>query len=166
MAFYFTEQKIGSQLMTEVSATQKHPIGTICRAFDPTYGEGEFIYLRGVANTLTGTIVTWFDADTTLGLTAFATTAVATSEPMAVAMAAIVADKYGWYQISGIANLGKSAALSLAPGLEIAIASGLAIAADTTNIAQNAVVAITASAASGVILVPVLIERMSGPGVN
>ncbi len=166
MAYRITDTVAGTQDIATNSTTQNHPIGTIVRAFDPTYGEGEFIYLVGVASTLVGTVVTWHDADTTLGLTAFSTTAVDSGEPLAVAMSACVASEYGWYQISGIAVVGKANTLSLAPGVDLAIASGLAIAAATTNRVSGLNTAITASASTLVITVPCLIQRPTGPGVG
>lgn len=166
MTYRVTDTVAGTQAIAETSATQKHPIGTMVRAFDPTYGEGEFIYLVGVASTLVGTVVTWHDSDTTLGQTAFSTTAVDSGEPLAVSMSANTADRYGWYQIAGIAVVGKANTLSLAPGVDLAIASGLAIAAATTNRVNGLNTAITASASTLVITVPCLIERPTGPGVG
>lgn len=166
MAYSVAENMLLAQPIANNSSTQKHAIGQIIKAKDPTYGVGEFIYLVGVASTIVGTVVTWHDADTTLGLTAFSTTVVDSGEPLAVAMAATVAAEYGWYQISGIAVIGKSNSLSLAPGVDLAIASGLAIAAATTNRVRGLNTAITASASTLVITVPCLIERPSGPGVS
>lgn len=96
MAFHITDQVIGSQAIASTSTTQQHPLGTIVRAVDPTYGEGEFIYLAGVANTAVGSWVTYaMDGGTTALLAANAI------GPVAVAMAANVASQYGWYQIEG-----------------------------------------------------------------
>lgn len=166
MTYHITDTVAGSQAIADTSTTQKHKIGTIVRAVDPTYGEGEFIYLVGVASTIVGTVVTWHDADTTLGQTAFSTTAVDSGEPLAVAMSANIAGQYGWYQISGIAVVGKANTLSLAPGVDLAIASGLAIAAATTNRVSGLNTSITASASALVITVPCLIQRPTGPGVG
>lgn len=166
MAYHITDGKIGYQIISETSATKNHDIGTIVRATDPTYGEGEFIYLVGVASTIVGTVVSYEDGDTTVGQTAFSTTAVDSGEPLAVAMSANGADQYGWYQISGIAVVGKANTLSLAPSVDLAIASGLAIAADTTNRVSGLNTAITASASTLVITVPCLINRPTGPGVG
>jgi hypothetical protein len=72
------------------------PLGTIVQAVDPTYGVGEFIFLKGVVGTVVGSWVTYNTDDfTTTGLVANAT------GPVAVAMSANVASQYGWYQISG-----------------------------------------------------------------
>ena len=139
MAYTVAENMLLAQPIADNSTTQKHAIGQIVKAKDPTYGVGEFIYLVGVASTLVGTVVTWHDA---------------------------VATQYGWYQISGIAVVGKANTLSLAPGVDLAIATGLAIAATTTNRVNGLNTSITASASTLVITVPCLIERPTGPGVG
>lgn len=83
------------QAIDAVSATQNYPLGTRARAVDPVLGEGEFIYAKGVASTAKYDAVT-IDAD-------YATTrTVAASKGIVgIAQAAIVADRYGWYQIFG-----------------------------------------------------------------
>ena len=72
------------------------PVGTIAQAQHPTYGQGEFIWLKGVASTAEGSVVVYNmdDGSTTLA----AANAVG---PIALATAATVADTYGWYQIGG-----------------------------------------------------------------
>jgi len=98
MAYNPIETFVINQAIAETSTTQNLPIGTRIKAIDPTLGEGEFIYLKGLASTAIGELVI-FDqyANTT-------TRAVAGSRgPAAVAMSANVANQYGWYQISGSA---------------------------------------------------------------
>lgn len=75
---------------------QPVPFGTIITATDPSYGSGEFIFLKGAASTVVGSVVV-YNADD------FSTTlAVADAiGPVALAMSACVADKAGWYQIGG-----------------------------------------------------------------
>lgn len=98
MAYAPTSPIAGLQPIATTSTTQAHPIGTTIRAYDATYGEGEFIYLKGVASTVVGDLVVY---DTKANTT---TRAVAGSRgPAAVAMSANVASQYGWYQISGSA---------------------------------------------------------------
>lgn len=95
-AFKHTDQVIGFQPLHEVSAVQNHPLGTRCKGIDANYGPAEFIYLKGVANTAIGSLVTFYpDGYTTALLAANAVGQVA------VALAANVADSYGWYQIYG-----------------------------------------------------------------
>lgn len=74
-----------------IHTEQKHPLGT--RAVD---GDGnEYIYLKGVASTVAGSWVSFDEAHLTTLLVANA------KGRVAVAMAAIVADSYGWYQVYG-----------------------------------------------------------------
>ncbi len=96
MAFRITDHLIGPQPIANTETTQNHPLGTIVRATDPTYGAGEFIYLKGVASTAIGSWVLYNPDD-------FSTTLLAANDigPVAVAMSANVANQYGWYQIQG-----------------------------------------------------------------
>ena len=77
-----------------VDSSELVPTGT--RAYD-TSGN-EYIYLLGVASTAANSWVTFDEAHTT-------TLAVANAKGrVAIAMAATIADKYGWYQIYGSAT--------------------------------------------------------------
>lgn len=104
MAYSVTSPIIGTQPIANTDTTQKHPLGARVRATDPTYGEGEFIYLKGVANTAVGSWVTYNQDDNSTTL--LAANAIG---PVAVAMSANVASQYGWYQIFGKA-VGKALA--------------------------------------------------------
>lgn len=72
------------------------PLGTILRATDPTYGVGEFIFLKGLAATVVGSWVTYNTDD-------YSTKLLVANDigPVAIAMSANVASQYGWYQIGG-----------------------------------------------------------------
>lgn len=98
MAFKITSSNVGvgSQPIANDAATQQHPLGQIVTADDPTYGAGEFIYLKGLDTTAVGTWVTYNTDD-------FSTTLLAANAigPVAVAMSACVTGEFGWYQISG-----------------------------------------------------------------
>lgn len=84
---------------TTVDTAKKHQLGT--RAFDKD--GNEYIYLQGVASTAAGSWVTFDEAHLT-------TLAVANAKGrVAIAMAAIVASSYGWYQIYGNNTIGKAA---------------------------------------------------------
>lgn len=115
MAFTPTENQLGIQPIGVNSTTQNHPLGTVIRANDPTFGGGEFIYLLGVASTVVGNTVTY-------NATAFQTTlspnTANNAGPQAVAMSANVAAQYGWYQIGGLATVKKSA-VQVLPGAKI-----------------------------------------------
>jgi hypothetical protein len=98
MSWRIREPQNIPQGIQETLTTQQVPLGTIVRAFSGTYGEGEFIYLLGVASEVVGDLVTYN------GLTGQVTrgaAAAGTGFPLAVAMSANVAGQFGWYQISG-----------------------------------------------------------------
>jgi hypothetical protein len=100
MAYFLSDQLVGYQPVATVDTVQRHPLGTIARGYDVTYGGAEFIYLKGVASTVLGSWVTYniYDGTTTL--------AVANAiGPVAIAMAVLDAStKFGWYQIEGLAT--------------------------------------------------------------
>ena len=93
------------------------PYGTIVTAVDPTYGSGEFIFLKGLDTTGVGTWVTYNLDDGSTAL--LAANAIG---PVAVAMSACVTGKAGWYQISGKA-VGKVLASYADNGLVFATAT-------------------------------------------
>jgi hypothetical protein len=84
------------------------PYGTVVRAKHPTFGEGEFIYLQGVASTLVGSLVNY---TVSTGVTSLTTASVGSiPRPVAVAMSANVSTTtFGWYQIAGSAVIKKTA---------------------------------------------------------
>jgi hypothetical protein len=112
MAWTFTDNVIGRPPITSVETATSlviggttvtrtpWPLGSIARAVDPTYGEGEFTYLKGVASTTVGS---WVGYSPALGTSVLATAN--GTYPLAVAMAICdTTTKYGWYQISGTAQ--------------------------------------------------------------
>jgi len=169
MAYAFNEAWVVDQAIDEtVTVASLSPLtlpniapGTIRRAKDPTFGEGEFIYLLGVADTTVGAVVSYDVATTSKYQTALLTTAITKAEPVAIAMSANVAASYGWYQISGLAVASKLLATSLVVGSTIAADSGEVIASATSNIIAGAVTALVASAntSDSVITVQVMINR-------
>lgn len=122
-------------------------LGMIVRASDPTYGEGEFILLAGVASTVVGSVVTY---NTTSYTTALAPAGTNLPQPIAIAMSANTsASTWGWYQISGIAVVQKQATSSLAVGSAIGIsATGVINASATGAEVQGALMAATAATAA------------------
>lgn len=92
----FNETRLGQTRIGDVDLAPAVPTGTILIASHPTYGAGEFIYLKGVADTANASWVTYNLDDG--GTTLLAANAIG---PVAVATAATVADRWGWYQISG-----------------------------------------------------------------
>lgn len=155
MAYLLVDPRIGAQPIAETSTTARHALGTIVRAKDATYGEGEFIYLLGVTSTVVGSIVNYDAAYQT----ALHTSALDKPRPLAVAMSVNVGSQYGWYQIGGQAVIVKSNALSLAAGEGIGASSGAAVVVATGSILNGMCVAAVASAVSASTSVRVMINR-------
>lgn len=118
MAYVLTDHRVGFLQIaltdagfTPANATAAIPtppttLGQVVRAVDPVYGEGEFILLLGVVGTVVGTMVTW---NATTYQTALSPNTAGLGAPVAVAMAAITAGLFGWYQIGGLAVVTKTA---------------------------------------------------------
>lgn len=117
MSYVATTPELGWQPIGQSSATQKHAIGTVIKGVDPTYGEGEFIYLLGVASTVVGSVVTYNgnSTGTPTGQTALAPSTANLAQPLAVAMGANLAANYGWYQISGNMVMATNGTLAAGP---------------------------------------------------
>jgi len=126
MAYTFDEPRLGLQQIAQVNETvvtaggttivaPPAVLGSIVRAFDPVYGEGEFILLLGVASTVVGSVVRY--NATTYQTTLVVNTAVQ-DVPVAVAMSACTAGLYGWYQIAGNAVI-KKTAVTVAPNVTL-----------------------------------------------
>ena len=81
---------------TIIDSTAKYPLGM--RALDAA--GNEYIYLAGVASTVQYSPVVYDEAFATV-LADSQGTAPANAGPIAVAQAAIVANKYGWYMVRG-----------------------------------------------------------------
>lgn len=96
MAFQIFTPLVGAQDFSQVAATAQHPLGLIVQGADLVLGAGEFIYLQGVASTAVGDAVV-YNADD------YSTTRLVANAigPVAVAMAAVGAGQFGWYQIGG-----------------------------------------------------------------
>ena len=118
MAYSFTENRAGMLQIANTDAgvtmangtsaipTPPNTLGQVVRAFDPTYGEGEFIMLVGVAGTVVGSLVTY---NATTYQTALSPNTANLAQPVAVAMSANLAASFGWYQIGGLAVIKKTA---------------------------------------------------------
>lgn len=96
MAYTILENMVGSQPIANTESTARHALGQIVSATDPTYGAGEFIYLKGLDSTAVGTWVT-------INLDDWSTALLAANAigPVGIAMSANLTGFYGWYQISG-----------------------------------------------------------------
>lgn len=105
MTFVVSKGPVGTQPIASTSTSQKQALGTIVQADDPTYGSGEFIYLKGLDSTVVGSWVTYNPDDFSTAL--LAANAIG---PVALAMSICVTGEYGWYQIHG-KGVGKVLAL-------------------------------------------------------
>lgn len=88
----------GVGAVTDVHSTQQNQLGRIVPGEDASGNFAEYIYLPGVASVAIGSWVTYDEAFTTLRAVANA------QGDVAVAMAAVVAGKFGWFQITGKAS--------------------------------------------------------------
>jgi hypothetical protein len=160
MAYTIIDPILGSQPIADTSTTEKHPVGLIVRANDPTYGGGEFIYLIGVASTIVGSVVSF---NSTTGQTTLAVGGKRLPRNVAIAMSANTAALYGWYQISGVAVVAKKAASSFASGIALGLNSasspGFVIASGTGKEIQGFLLAAVASAKSDVTTCLCVINR-------
>lgn len=104
--FYPVENRLGIASLYNIDTTAKYSMGNLVRAIDTTLGQGEFLYLQGVASTVAGSLVTF---NTSTGATTLAPNTANLAQPVAVALAASTASQYGWYQVSGAAVIKKTA---------------------------------------------------------
>lgn len=89
----------------DIHDAQKNPLGMEAYFYDKDNNVvKKYVYLKGVANTIAGSWVSYDEAGVTTGID----TDVAASlvGPVAVASAAIVANKFGWYGRSGSFSAG------------------------------------------------------------
>lgn len=111
--------------------TPPNNLGEIVRAWDPTYGIGEFIMLKGVASTAVGSLVTY---DGTTYATTLAATTANQARPVAVSMSANTSSSvYSWYQIEGTAVVAKSTNTAVSPTVAVGVRSTGKIGASSTG---------------------------------
>jgi len=148
MAYTFDEHKLGnlqisvidtgvtspsgvSSGSTTVIPTPPNMLGSIVKGFDPTYGEGEFILLKGVTSTAVGSLVTW---DGTTYATALTPVTANQARPVAVAMAANTSSStFAWYQIAGTAIAAKTVGVRINPTVSIGVTSAGKVSASATG---------------------------------
>jgi hypothetical protein len=156
--------QIGLQQIDQTSTVKNHPLGTIVRAHHGTYGEGEFIYLKGVASTAVGSLVSY---NQSAGTTTLSANTANLTTPVAVAMSANVANQYGWYQIDGAAVIQKATGVAISPSVALyqsATAGALTSTVASGKQLQSAISANTASVASATTTVLVQINRPAFQG--
>jgi hypothetical protein len=101
-----------------VIPTPPNQLGAVVRGDDPTYGGGEFIFLKGVAGTVVGSVVEY---DGTTYATTLCPATANLARPIAFAMSAnATTATYGWYQIGGTVVAVKGTA-SIQPKVAVAV---------------------------------------------
>lgn len=131
----------------DVHTTARNPVGTRAFGTDATGNTAEYIYLKGVAATIVGSVVTYDDAGLSTLIVADA------SGPVAIATGLTVAATWGWYGIQGVfptdvvANSAAAATTAKNPGRETTdgkVGDGRAAGDEINNFFQR--VATTAAA--------------------
>jgi hypothetical protein len=144
MTYIMDRGFIGSQAIATASDVQNHPLGLIVTASDPTYGSGEFIYLKGFTSARVGDWVTYNNDDGTT--TALAANAIG---PVGIAMSTATGSQYGWYQISGKAIGGCKTAFADNAKVWITASAGrvddTSVAGDLVNNAKGASTTVSGS---------------------
>lgn len=157
MAYIPSTPRLGFQAIATTDTTQNHPLGTVITAIDSTFGEGEFIYLLGVASTIVGSLVVW---DGTTYATTLAPVTSSLGRPAAFAMSANVALGYGWYQIGGTAVAAKSTSFKFLAKVALGVIStGKVGSVSSGKQILNARTANAATVASATTTVNVVINR-------
>lgn len=98
---------VGSSPVTRVDDTQRHPLGLIAAGKDDSLGGGEFMYLQGVGSVEVGSAVVVGD------LYVAKLAAANDVGQIGAAMAAVLANQFGWFQVQG------RAAMKVATGFAI-----------------------------------------------
>ena len=118
--------------LTDVSSSDKEGVGTIRRE-----GDAEYIYCKGVASTVEGSVVV-ISSDGNYTTALLITAGGAKPVRLGVAKAAIVANKYGWYQIKGYCGAIYAAA-SCAAGAALYTDTSTNGGVDDTSTSEHAI---------------------------
>lgn len=114
-----TASSVSSGSTTTIPTPPAVP-GQIVKGFDPVYGMGEFILLKGVASTAVGSLVIY---NTTNYTTTLCPVTANLGSPVAISMTANTSSSnWSWYQIEGVAVVAKSA-VGLSNNVAIGVSS-------------------------------------------
>jgi hypothetical protein len=114
-----TASSVSSGSTTTIPTPPAVP-GQIVKGFDPVYGMGEFILLKGVASTAVGSLVIY---NTTSYTTTLCPVTANLGSPVAISMTANTSSSnWSYYQIEGVAVVAKSA-VGLASNVAIGVSS-------------------------------------------
>lgn len=161
MTYQVTTPIGATQQIAVSSATQMHPLGTIIRAVDPTFGEGEFVYADGAAATIVGSAVI---VDTYAGTTVLADAG--DRGVVGIAMSVNLAGSFGWYQISGNAVVKVLAGLTTAKPLFLTATDGSLDDAVVAGDLVTGAVSVTAVDTPSVGFAVVALARPAVSGAN
>lgn len=111
MAYQFVEPLVvrNPSSIISASSTPVVPVGSERRAVDSVLGEGVFKYLKGCGSAAVGVMVTYRTSLSGVSSSAATPNTINTGRPVAVAMATVRSDQYGWFQITGSAFIKKTA---------------------------------------------------------
>lgn len=157
MSYIITTPIGAMQAIATTSTTQNHPLGTKVRAVDPTYGEGEFVYAKGVASTVVGSVAL---IDSYAGTTVL--TVAGSRGPVGVAMSANVAGQYGWYQVGGSAVVKTGTVAAAGVGFATATAGQL----DDAVVAGDKIDGIVFKSANGTPSAGLAVAQIASPSMN
>jgi hypothetical protein len=118
--FVMVDNLLGQRPITgNIDTVQQQPLGRKVRGWDVgtlQYGEGEFIYLAGVASGLAGSAYVFDEVAKTVTLTV-----AASRGPVAIAQAAALATQFCWYQIRGACAVNTTAAGTGAANAQLSV---------------------------------------------
>ena len=138
----YGQKKVFLTKLTDISSSDKEGIGTV-----RIEGDNEYVYCKGIGNTVLGSLVT-IDEDY---VTASLTRALgAIPRRLGLALAAVIASKWGWYQRKGVGSVYATA--SCAADVQLYTDTGLDSSGggvDDTSTSEHAIHALLLTAACG-----------------
>jgi hypothetical protein len=145
MAHFPIEGLAGSSPVNQVDTSPRHPLGFEMDMVDTVLGSGKFIYMKGVASTVAGSVVTWDASEATPSYQTALNVATANAgQQLAVAMAPILAGQYGWYCLQGTVPVATNGTLAGA-GVVYAVTGGQITSSATAGKGVNNMRAKTAT---------------------
>jgi hypothetical protein len=161
LSFLPIDQVAEPQAFNATSTTQLHTLGKVATFKDTTYGEILCVYLKGVASTAAGDLVTY---DPKNGTTT--RTVAASRGPVAVAMSANVASQYGWYAVRGVVPVSTTAAGTGAANslLQVTSTAGQATVSGTSSVKIDGAICVSTQGAPGTNFTDVLLAYPAANG--
>ena len=161
MAYIIQDDIMGLPAIAATDGVQRAREGMLAHAVDGTRGGAEFIYLKGAAGTVAGSLVGYdqLNHTTTIGPPA----AALSGAPLAVAMSANIAGQWGWYQVSGAALVAKDGT-ALAAGAPVGLGTVAGTVGAVTAGKQLLGAATLIAAGAGATSASVLLSRPHAQG--